>query len=103
MNENVANVPEALWAVPGWNALLITLTVCALCAFTVTWVIRTIAKDRFGSWFLRLVSAVVGIVSGWMIAGLPWGPIVGLGSGSLTTTVYAVIKARLAQMGGKKS
>ena len=96
-----ATAPE-MWAVPQWDALLITLVACALCAYTVTWVARAAVKNqpKLGAWFLRMVSAVVGAVSGWLLAGIPWGPIIGFGSGSLTTAVVASVKAKLA---GKKA
>ena len=85
------------WTVPSWDELLISITACALAAYTVTWLARAVIPSsvRFRCSLLRLIAVLVGVCAGVMVMGSTWGAVIGLGSGGLTTTVVAFLKARL--------
>lgn len=83
--------------VPGLNAIVTVAAVSAIAAYGMTWLARSLLKVKGGAWHwkLRLIALVGGSAAGFALGGWPWGAIVGLGGGALTTSVVAVIKKRL--------
>ena len=83
-----------------WDRLAILLAICALASSSITQVARALVKPRVKEQstrraVLRGVSVLVGAVFGWMIEGWPLGIVIGVASGSLTTTVVAAVKERI--------
>ena len=83
-----------------WDKLAILLALCALASSSITQVVRAWAKPKMPNassrkTTLRAVAVVVGALFGWMLESWPIGIVIGVASGSLTTTVVAAVKERI--------
>lgn len=83
-----------------WDKLAILLALCALASSSITQVVRAWAKPKMPNAssrkaVLRAVSVAVGALFGWMLESWPIGIVIGVASGSLTTTVVAAVKERI--------
>jgi hypothetical protein len=88
----------AATASPEWDEVAVIIMVSALAAYAVTWIVRSIPKVALKNkspWWLRIVSATSGALSGLAIGGWPWGLVAGFGAGSLTTVIVGFVKAKL--------
>lgn len=91
------------------EAVVGILFVSALAAWGVTWVVRGWIEARHRRrnqkapptwhWPLRIVAVVTGALAGLSLGGWPVGFWLGIGSGSLTTTVVGLVKRRLKARG----
>lgn len=86
----------------GWERLVMLLGVSALASYSITQVFKlllrgkTISDSRRRRLLLRAVSVVLGGSFGYILAGYTgFGAIIGIGAGSLTTYVFAAVKARI--------
>lgn len=88
---------------PQWDEIAIVMTVSALAAYSVTWIVKAAArqKEDGSPWWLRAVSVLSGAGAGMAVGGWPWGLVAGFGAGSMTTAVVGVIKKRLKEKAEK--
>lgn len=96
-------LPEAkpLSDIPSYDGIVTIGIIAALAAYALTWFARSLLKVKGGTWHwkLRLTALLAGFASGFSLGGWPWGAIVGLCGGALTTVVVAAVKSRIKKAG----
>lgn len=87
--------------IPDLAGIITIGAVAALAAYAATWFVRSLLKVKGGTWHwkLRLTALVSGGLAGFFLGGWPWGAIVGLCGGALTTVVVAAVKSRISKAG----
>lgn len=90
----------------GWGKLIMLLGASALASYSITQVFKLLLRGKMLSdsrrrrAFLRALSVVLGGSFGYVLAGYTgFGAILGIGAGSLTTYVFAAIRARIKAAG----
>ena len=96
-----APAAKPLSDIPDLAGIVTIGAVAALAAYATTWFVRSLLKVKGGTWHwkLRLTALISGGLAGFFLGGWPWGAIVGLCGGALTTVVVAAVKSRISKAG----
>tara|TARA_R110000824_G_scaffold103575_3_gene246057 strand:+ start:446 stop:853 length:408 start_codon:yes stop_codon:yes gene_type:complete len=101
--EVVVEAPvKPLSDIPDLQGIVVIGAMGALSAYATTWFMRGVCNVNGGAWHwkLRLTALLSGSLAGFLLGGWPWGAIVGLGGGALTTVIVAAIKKRIKKTVG---